>query len=167
MEQNTGTWFSYNRGFVNIEKGNIFLTSTGNWAETHRLKERRKGQQSFRGRRNRFLLSAVGVAGALTMVTAFLTPGVSFFFIIFLLGSLAGFYNYLRKETGNTFRIPAGKIIEIRIFGDELHISFLSADNQPDTEVLRGIDPDAGDLLHEYYGDRMLTEEKLIGKPDW
>lgn len=139
-------YFKYERGYVNIDDQNLFLTNTGNWSETKELNE--KSPRSIR--KNRFkefkYYFFFLIIGALLLFFFFKSER---FPIVGITGLAFAVYMYMKRETGKSYKIPLEKIIRIEIMNSSATIVFHNQANENDSEEISGIEIKGLDILSE------------------
>lgn len=131
-------YFKYENGYVNINDENLFLTNSGNWSETHGLSE--KSAQSIRKNQlKRFRINAyLFVMGSVVLFLLFHSQNKLMPLGILGLGIAA--YFYMKRETGNRYRIPLEKIKAVEISGNQVKIVFLNLSGKEDAETIIGVE---------------------------
>lgn len=145
-------YFKYASGYVNITADDLFLTNSGNWSETHNLKEK-SAKTAGKNRQKRFgfdffffiVLLLIGLA----IFRFFKTGSLTFPIIMVALGF--GVYRYFKNEMGNSYKIPRHKITRIEISGDEARIVFFNEAGLADLEIIKGVESKGIDLLRQLY----------------
>lgn len=150
-------YFKYAHGYINIDTENLFLTNTGNWQETRELKEKspetkRKNAQRI-GRMQAFVFTALCAFGGF-VYCMFDNKSVSLTFIGLMAIGAYSLLNYFKPEFGNCYKIPLSKIESITPYEKSgLKISFRNEANEPDFEIMEGVDAK---------GITILTDLKMI-----
>ncbi|WP_130736843.1 hypothetical protein [Flavobacterium sp. J27] len=149
-------FFKYEKGYVNIDKENFYLTTSGNWSETATILEKSARLKSIYIRKKIKTYSFYAMLLAFSLLLYFninngkngkimLPVGI----VLLLLSS----FNYFRAGSGNQYKIPLSKISKMEYSFKNLKIYFKNADNQDDFERLEGI---------EEKGIQILKDLKLI-----
>lgn len=144
-------YFKYNRGYVNINDENLFLTNSGNWHETLELLE--KSPKSIKS--NYFK----SFKTYLFFLLLFIACGFIFYGkehttksraipigVIFL---IIAAYQYLKRESGNSYKIPISKIQRITLIEERVTIEFLNLDGISDSETINGIEEKGKAILSD------------------
>jgi hypothetical protein len=131
-------FFKYDNGYVNINDENLFLTNSGNWSEIVKIEEKSTKtirQNNFKGFKIYLFLFII-----FCLFLVFISKSKGFILPFgFLVIGFAAFV-YMRKETGNKYKIPISKITAIRVLGNEVKISFLNSNNEEDFETIHKVE---------------------------
>ena len=140
-------YFKYDNGYVNINDENLFLTNSGNWSETKEINEKSSKtirQNNLKGFKI-YLFLFIIVCIFLLMISKSEGRGIP---VGFLSLGLAAFF-YMKRETGNKYKIPLSKITDIKISGSEVKIVFLNANNIEDLETIHKVESKGLHVLTE------------------
>lgn len=146
-------YFKYNKGFINIDNENLYLTNSGNWQEARNLEEKSfKTIKANNFRKNKislyfYILLGIGVLAVLFQFS----KGKSVRLPLVFSGLGFAAYRYLIRETGNRYKIPLFKINSISNDNDLVTIHFLDEQGIETSEVISGLDAKGIILLEEKY----------------
>lgn len=134
-------FFKYKFGYININDENIFLTSSGNWSETHGLKEIDAHKQNKIKKMGIYSFLFVAVVALLFLVLNGMVKGrISLLLIVLVPFGLYSAYKYLSTELGLQFRIPLSKISDIEIDVSNVDLLFFNSKGNPNHYLVKGID---------------------------
>lgn len=122
-------YFKHAKGFLNINDEYIFLTISGNWSETHKLKEK----STVKLITNKIFLNYLFISvllgiGAYDVLKDFRNKSFPFGIVLIALGILA----FLKRDKGNSFKVPLVKIIKITIAENSATIVFYNKNDVED-----------------------------------
>ena len=133
-------FFKYGNGYVNINDEYLFLTNSGNWSEIKSIVEKSpksiKSNRLKRYKYNLFYLIIFFLMFYLNVKKKAFNFRASF--VLVILGVAA--YFYMKRETGNKYKIPIAKITAIRITNSAVKISFINAANAEDCEYISNVE---------------------------
>jgi hypothetical protein len=133
-------YFKYGRGYVNINEEFLFLTNSGNWSEIQNIEE--KSPKSIKRNKLKSLKNNLFYVILLGLLfysnTGLEADRFKAGFLIVALGISA--YFYMKRETGNKYKIPLSKISTILINKSEVNINFINADDTEDFEVITNVE---------------------------
>ena len=154
-------YFKYDSGYVNINDENLFLTSSGNWQETHDLEEKSRATIAQNERRINRMKSFVYVVfgGAGIGIYKILNNKEASIGITVVLIAMAYYVlQYYKSDFGKRYKIPLGKIEGIeRHERQGLKINFRNVNNEPDFEVIENVDPKGFNIMEEI---KLITSMK-------
>lgn len=152
----TKHFFKYEKGFVNIDTKNCYLTQTGNWSETEALDEKSNKSKSQNAKKKIKTYSFYVMLLSFSLLLFFnLNNGKSGKMMLpigIVLLFLSAFF-YIRSSSGKQYKIPLSKIIKMEYSFNNLKIYFKNADGKDDFERLDAID---------IKGIQILKDLKLI-----
>ncbi|MCT4580038.1 MAG: hypothetical protein N4A35_01360 [Flavobacteriales bacterium] len=132
-------WFEYEYGYVNIDTHYLYLTRSGNWSETTKLKELSTHKKSKN-------IKGLSVIVILPIIGFLLFGGILYqlnsnrISLTLLIGSsllLFFLYQYMKSEIGDRYKINLTKIVEIQFEDKNCRIHFYDADNEmKETELV-------------------------------
>ena len=146
-------YFKYGAGYININDQNLFLTSSGNWQETHVLEEKSRATIAKNERRiNRmkgFVYVVFGGAG-IGIYKILNNKEVSIGIIVGLVAMAYYVLQYYKSDFGKRYKIPLSKIERIEKHDREgLKINFRNVNNEPDFEVIENVEPKGFKIMEE------------------
>lgn len=144
--------FKYANGYVNADDESICLTTSGNWAETKKLKEKsRKTEKENRRRINRISFFVYVVAAAIVLILLFALTNDNVNKIIFVALPVIGLkiFGYFKPDLGKRYRIPVSKIQSLEPVSDGYEIHFINLDGEFDSETITGIQGNGAQMLSE------------------
>ncbi|MEC4005073.1 hypothetical protein OX283_010420 [Flavobacterium sp. SUN052] len=146
-------YFKYNKGFVNIDDENLYLTNSGNWQEARNVQEKSsKTIKANNFRKNKisfyfYILLGLGILGTIYQFS----KGNSVRLPLVFSGLGFAVYRYLIRETGNRYKIPLSKIKLVSRENDSVTITFLDEQGSETTEVISGVDEKGIRLLEDKF----------------
>ena len=141
-------FFKVHQGYVLIDDHNVYITKTGNWSETKKLKQ-------FQGKKPNYkkwfmtaiMFTALSIfgwflteEGALKEVLESLSFGSAVSVILFLVGLVSG-------EDRATYYIPKEKVLKVEADKDSVVLHFESVDLKIVEEHIGGLSSERIDLL--------------------
>ena len=135
-------YFKYRDGYINVNETDLYLTTTGNWSETHKLVE--KSHLSEMNNSNRvtykyfswiviyvvILYLLYKFTGGEQLIIAAIIAAAHFFLIV----------QRFRRDFGLRYRIPLSKITAIEIQNDlDITIHFTNLESKPDFQELKEV----------------------------
>lgn len=146
-------YFKYNKGFVNLDDENIYLTNSGNWQEARNLQEKSsKTIKANKIKKNKislyfYFLLGLGVLGFMYQLSKGNSVRIPIVFVG--LGFLA--YRYMIRETGSSYKIPLTKIKSIDLNSSEARIHFLDENSEDTSELISGIEEKGIQILKDHF----------------
>lgn len=146
-------YFKYDKGFINIDDENLYLTNSGNWQEALNLKE--KSSKTIRAnnfRKNKislyfYFFLAMGIIATLIQFS----KGNSVRLPLVFSGLGFAAYRYMIREMGNRYKIPLSKIKLVSRENDSITITFLDEQELETSEVISGVDVKGIGLLEDKF----------------
>lgn len=136
-------YFKYEKGYLLINEEAFFLTSSGNWSETHQLQE--KGYYEVQQQANRSFKVFVWV-GLLVFASLYISFKSQSQYSLFVgLGLALTVWRYLITETALRCKIPFEKVVQLKFneIQKEVELHFRNANQEEDRVFLKKIDPKA------------------------
>ena len=137
-------YFKYNNGYINIDEENLYLTNSGNWQEARELIEKGKASIKKNNARINYMKGFVYTVFAIIIfLLLFMVENKKISITLSAGLILLAYYvnNYFKGEFGVQYKIPLTKIDNIEPYeSDALKISFKNAENEPDSEIVCGIE---------------------------
>lgn len=135
-------WFKYEFGYVNIDDDYLYLTNSGNWRETQKLKEKTKQIAEIKNQYGiavvMFTVLIIGVIMVL-MSMNILTKMYTTMLVLVTFG--IGYRVYLKTELGVLpFKIPHEKIKNIDFKKNNITIMFVNGEGDEDWQHLVGVE---------------------------
>ena len=142
-------WFKYEYGYVNIDDDCIYLTNSGNWSETIKLKEHtsKKRNKTLKGYSAIILLPIIGAIFLFFIFNNLISSNIS---LLFVIGSIVMLYflcQYMSVEIGDRYKILLSKIIDVKFIEGNCFISFYNLENKVVKFVLKNISNKGNKLL--------------------
>jgi hypothetical protein len=137
-------YFKYNKGYVNINDENLFLTNSGNWSEILKIEEKSSKKikkNTINAYKYGFII--IGILFYINIVKE--NENYHFDIALLVLGILA--YFYMKRETGNQYKIPISKISNIVITNQQVKIIFTNADNEEEYEIIEQVEEKGINIL--------------------
>lgn len=146
-------YFKYDKGFVNIDDENLYLTNSGNWQEARNLQEKSsKTIKDNNSRKNRISLYFYICLGLGVLCTFYqLSNGKSVRLPLVFSGLGFAAYRYMIRETGNRYKIPLSKIITISNENNFIRINFLDEQGIETFEQLSDVEIKGIGLLEDQF----------------
>ncbi len=143
-------YFKYNNGYINIDNENLYLTKTGNWQEVRDIKESNsiipkkkitKLQKVFS-----WIISSLLVVLCLFNIFYDFEGFLTYFFGLLLIESVILIFH--KRDFGKQALIPLNQIEAIELYQKNgLKINFKNVGNEPDFEILKGIEEKGNEFL--------------------
>ncbi|WP_445457744.1 hypothetical protein [Flavobacterium sp. HNIBRBA15423] len=149
-------FFKYEKGFININEENLFLTKSGNWSEIELLLEKSSKSKSQNSKKKIRTYSFYAMLLSFSLLLFFnLNNGKSgkMMLPLGIVLLLLSAYNYIRAGSGNQYKIPLSKINKMEYSFNSLKIYFMNLDGKEDFEKIENI---------EEKGVQILKDLKLI-----
>lgn len=149
-------FFKYEKGFININEENLFLTKSGNWSEIELLLEKSSKSKSQNSKKKIRTYSFYAMLLSFSLLLFFnLNNGKSgkMMLPLGIVLLLLSAYNYMRAGSGNQYKIPLSKINKMEYSFNSLKIYFMNLDGKEDFEKIENI---------EEKGVQILKDLKLI-----
>ena len=149
-------FFKYEKGFININEENLFLTKSGNWSEVELLLEKSSKSKSQNSKKKIKTYSFYAMLLSFSLLLFFNLNNGKSGKIMLPLGIvllLLSAYNYIRAGSGNQYKIPLSKINKMEYSFNSLKIYFMNLDGKEDFEKIENI---------EEKGVQILKDLKLI-----
>ena len=145
-------FFNYEKGFVNIDDKNLYLTPSGNWSETDTLSEKSSKSKSQYTKKKIKTYSFYAMLLSFSLLLFFnlnngrngklmLTLGIILLF-------LSAFY-YIRSSSKSHYKIPLLKINKMEYSSSSLNIYFKNLEDKDDFEKLDTIDKKGVQILKD------------------
>lgn len=146
-------YFKYDKGFVNIDDENLYLTNSGNWQEARNLEEKSsKTIKANKFRKNRISLYFYIFLGLGILLTLFqFSNGKSVRLPLVFSGLGFAAYRYMIRETGNRYKIPLSKITAVLNENNSIKINFLDEQGNETFEELFGVELKGIGLLEDKF----------------
>ncbi|VXC38625.1 conserved hypothetical protein [Flavobacterium sp. 9AF] len=145
-------YFKYEKGFVNIDENNLYLTKSGNWSEIDNIYEKTNKTKSIHTRKKIRTYSFYVMLLAFSLLLFFNINNGKNGKIMLPLGIMLLFlsaFNYIRVNSGNQYKIPLKKIIKIEYTYNSLKIHFKNAENKVDFERIEKIEDKGISILKD------------------
>lgn len=149
-------FFKYEKGFININDENLFLTKSGNWSEVDLLLEKSTKSKSQNSKKKIRTYSFYAMLLSFSLLLFFnLNNGKSgkMMLPLGIVLLLLSAYNYIRAGSGNQYKIPLSKINKMEYSFNSLKIYFMNLNGKEDFEKIENI---------EEKGVQILKDLKLI-----
>ncbi|NHN25003.1 hypothetical protein FIA58_004860 [Flavobacterium jejuense] len=145
-------FFKYEKGFVNIDAENLYLTQSGNWSETDSLSEKSKKSKSQNTKKKIKTYSFYAMLLSFSLLLFFnLNNGKNGKMMLpigIILLFLSAYY-YIRAASGSQYKIPFSKITKMEHSFNSLKIHFKNFDDKEDFERLDAIDKKGIQILKD------------------
>lgn len=136
-------FFKYEKGFVNINETDLFLTKSGNWSETDTIFEKSsktKSQNSIKKVKT-YSFYAMLVSFSLLLFYNISKTNNSKLMLLLGIGLLIiSSYSYIKSGSGSQYKIPLSKIIKMEYTFKSLKIYFKNEEGKEDFERLENIE---------------------------
>ena len=132
------TWFKNKYGYVNIDNKYIYFTSSGNWSETSKLKEKSISLPK-NPRLSNFIFFFLGI-GTILLFLFYNSKSISVIIGFSVLAYKA--YGYLKSDLGPQYKIKRTSIISVDYTPNGTDIKFINIDKIEETQTLYEINPD-------------------------
>lgn len=145
-------FFKYEKGYINIDNNNLYMTKTGNWSETDLLSEKSSRSKSQNAIKKIKTYSFYGMLIAISLLFFFNLSngkGNKIFLPIGIILFLISGYKYIRAGSGNQYKIPLSKIIKMEYSSKSLKIYFKNKDNKEDFERIENIEAKGIQILKD------------------
>ena len=135
-------YFKYSSGYINIDEENLYLTKTGNWQEVKDIKESNriipkkkitKLQKAFS-----WIITSLLVVLCLFNIFYDFEGFLTYFFGLLLIESVILIFH--KRDFGKQAIISLNQIEAIESYKNGLKINFKNIANEPDFEILKGVD---------------------------
>lgn len=137
-------YFKYSNGYINIDDKSLYLTSSGNWQEARELIEKGKTSIKKNNARINYMKGFVYTVFAISIFLLLFMVENNKISITLSAGLILLVYyvnNYFKVEFGVRYKIPLTKIDSIEPYeNDSIKISFRNAENEPDSEIVNGVE---------------------------
>jgi hypothetical protein len=140
-------WFKYEFGFVNLDDDYIYLTSSGNWSDTKKLKEYKKTVKNLLPSKDAVFLAIVLIAFIAIIILNISKGKISILLLIGLPITAYAVYNYMKSGVGEKYLIPIRKINSIQFSGNVISISFNDLNNLDATCELKKVSDDGLEIM--------------------
>ena len=145
-------FFNYEKGFVNIDDKNLYLTKSGNWSETDSLLEKPSRSKSQHTKKKIKTYSFYAMLLSFSLLLFFNLNNGRNGKLMLTLGIILLFlsaYYYIRATSVNQYKIPLSKIHKMEYSFNSLKIHFKNFDNKDDFERLDTIDKNGIQILKD------------------
>lgn len=145
-------FFKYEKGFININEENLFLTKSGNWSEIELLLEKSSKSKSQNSKKKIRTYSFYAMLLSFSLLLFFnLNNGKSgkMMLPLGIVLLLLSAYNYIRAGSGNQYKIPLSKINKMEYSFNSLKIYFMNLDGKEDFEKIENIEEKGVQILKE------------------
>lgn len=136
---------------MNVDDESIYLTTSGNWAEAKKLKEKSSASaKANRKRINRISLFIFLVAAMVVVALLYALSNESANKLVFVVLPIVGFkvYGYFKPDLGKRYQIPVAKIQSFEPVPEGFEIQFTNLDGELDSETITGIQGDGIRILN-------------------
>jgi len=145
-------FFKYEKGFININEENLFLTKSGNWSEVDLLLEKSSKSKSQNSKKKIRTYSFYAMLLSFSLLLFFNLNNGKSGKMMLPLGIVLLFlsaYNYIRAGSGNQYKIPLSKINKMEYSFNSLKIYFMNLDGKEDFEKIENIEEKGVHILKE------------------
>lgn len=145
-------FFKYEKGFVNIDTKNLYLTQSGNWSEIDSLSEKSAKSKSQNTKKKIKTYSFYAMLVSFSLLLFFNLNNGKNGKMMLPLGIILLFmsaYFYIRASSGNQYKIPLSKITKMEYTFNTLKIHFKNFDDKEDFERLYAIDKKGIQILKD------------------
>lgn len=139
-------WFKYEFGYVNVDAENLYLTNSGNWSDTKKLKEKAKNNKT---KKRSSIIGFLILVFCLFLFMIYKSSTIDTIGVtLFILALGYKLYLYLKFEIGPQFRIPIAKISEMKIDEKSVEIYFLDGDGVYSSFLLEKVEEKGKNILN-------------------
>lgn len=135
-------FFKYEKGFININETDLFLTKTGNWSEIDSIQEKSfksKSQNTIKKVKT-YSFYAMLVSFSLLLFINIYRADNKILLITAIILLIVSSFNYIKVGSGSQYKIPLSKIDKMDYSFKSLKIYFKNKEGKEDFERLENIE---------------------------
>ncbi|WP_445722744.1 hypothetical protein [Flavobacterium sp.] len=135
-------FFKYEKGFININETDLFLTKTGNWSETDSIVEKSfksKSQNTIKKVKT-YSFYAMLVSFSLLLFINIYRADNKILLTTAIILLIVSSFNYIKVGSGSQYKIPLSKIDKMDYSFKSLKIYFKNKEGKEDFERLENIE---------------------------
>ncbi|CAM4183197.1 MULTISPECIES: hypothetical protein [Flavobacterium] len=135
-------FFKYEKGFININETDLFLTKTGNWSEIDLIEEKSfksKSQNTIKKVKT-YSFYAMLVSFSLLLFINIYRADNKILLTTAIILLIVSSFNYIKVGSGSQYKIPLSKIDKMDYSFKSLKIYFKNKEGKEDFERLENIE---------------------------